>query len=753
MVLLALAGCQNLRGPVWSPDGKRVAYTTYQKYSSSNQFATNLYLLESDDENPEPQLLGIGAACPCWTPDGLTLYFIGDRDAEGLYTKLMRFKMGSAAPELVFRDLKLSNFQMSVDGALALFSWAKDGKLGSPVTMELWQPATGLRTQLKDLNEVYSPALTPNGKTIAYAQKPAPNLPSLLLTCNLENGARIPKEEPLALFPTREQNELSSAPFVIDPFPDNERLLFYAPGSASIWSMKVDDHDGNTIVQYPLPQGALSPAMVAFSEDSSFATLSCMQSAPDKLLYQVYRLDFASKKFIKLDGNSEVLLGGHVLDPHAARRKGGTRYAWICGAGLALGEPGRARYFPANPDQCLAASAMQIRQGEPDKALAAAMKARELKPLPEDLGELDRAEARAYMAVKNYVRAGDAFERAFLLFPVGPEGIKYVFPPESGLPTRPQSELDNALREFDELIKTVPGNALLTLLKQGLVARSQGKHKEAIKIYEKAYPVCADEGRHGGIRFLQGMCAFESGDMLQAADKWEAVARNPDFPQADFAAGLSALAYALDGHPQSLQKAAAVLQAPAVKGSPLAKEYAQILNQVRGKIFREHIESKDAPSANKTVSARVETDRYFVPYASIKPIQLDPADKTAHHLGLRMIKTSTVSLGEGLPPLIRIPQEIGAPVFSPDDQLMAFSINGDVAPMQNKFCDLMVVNRTGKILFGSQNAATSGHVRSRFAISSLEWASADELKVSGSEVDVFGGETPFNRSIPLPHKP
>ena len=46
--LLLLASCQEIRGPVWSLDGKRLAYTAYSA-NATGIFDTTLYILEADD--------------------------------------------------------------------------------------------------------------------------------------------------------------------------------------------------------------------------------------------------------------------------------------------------------------------------------------------------------------------------------------------------------------------------------------------------------------------------------------------------------------------------------------------------------------------------------------------------------------------------------------------------------------------------------------------------------------------------------
>ncbi|MFH0939622.1 MAG: hypothetical protein V1899_10140 [Planctomycetota bacterium] len=737
LALVSLTACQEIRGPVWSPDGKRLAFTTYTANPTST-FDTGLYTLETDDENAEPELVAKAAAFPCWGTDSQTIYYLGDRDTQGFYTKIFKRKAG-VAPQAVLSNLRVTNLQMTADAMLGLLCTGQSARPGSPVTIKLWNPADGKLTELSQLGEIYSPALMPNGKVIAYAQKPTAELP-LLCICKLD-GSR-----PEAVFPTETEKEPNATTYIIHAFPDNDRFLFYSPGGAALWTIR---RDGTNIRRYALPEGLSSPIMVAFDENANSASVTLTQAAAEKVLYQVYRVAFDKKTFTRLDGDSAELLGGHVLDPRAIRRKGPIRYAWLSAAGLTVGEPGKARYYPMSAAQCIAASAFQIKQGESQKAVQSVMKARELQLPSENLNELDKAEARAYLADKQPDNAADAFERSALLFPIGSDGLKFIFPASTGLPRPAPAEMAAALKEMDDLIKALPDNRLLPLLKQALAAREQGNQRQALDFYRQAVPILPDQARLGGVRFLEAMCAFELCDLQLAAEKWEAAARSADFPQASYAAGLSAIAYLLTERPENVAKANTVLQLTVARNSPLANEFSQLTGWLRGKAFVERAHSQETVSADGRMRCWVDYETYYLPLAGPAPVRVSDRDGkvTERRIGVRSVTTSSIWVVGNQQPIFRIPCRISVPVIAPNATALAFSAHGEVFPLSNNFCEVYVIDTRGKLLLGDIKATFTGQVMSRYIVKTIVWNGPQNVTVTGSEVDVFGAETTFSKTL------
>ncbi len=750
MTLVLLAGCQELQGPTWSNDGRRIAYTLYTQGQTAagaplSYLDTSVYVVEVEDDNGEAQLIAKGAAFPRWLPDNTTLYYLGDRDQAGFYTKIFKYTKNAAGaePQPVLSNLHLTGFQLSVDGAVALLVSGREARPGSPGTVEIWNVASNKRTPLGALTELYSPALLPDGSAIVYSQKPAESLP-LLGICDLDGT------QPRVIFPTEEQNDPTAATYVVHPFPDRVRVLFYAPGSTKIWTMRTDT---TAIKSFPLPENLSTPVMVRIDDDGNSAVLTLAQASSERVVFQSYRLDFTTKKFTHLDGDSATLTGANAADPRAAHHNGTLRQAWLSPGGLALGEPGKARYFPLTPTECMAASALQIRQGEADKAVASALKAHELQPPPLDAGELDRADARAYLAAKQYDPACDSFEKALLLHPIGgPHGLTFLFPPGAGLPRPAPAETAAVVKEMEQLCTAAPQNKLIPLLRRAYEARLKGEYNDAEEAYRLASPICPDEATVGGLRFQEAMCFFENGELVHAGEKWEAAARTTDFPQAQYAAALSAIAYTLDGHGDAANKANAVTQLSAAKTGPLTNELAQLIASVKGRPYRDHSVSKENATPDDALKTWVEIDIYSIPFASLTPQRvLDKDGKYVdRHIGVKTLTASAVGLSGAQAPIFHIPCAITIPTIAPDRRHLAFAAEGEVFPLNPSFCDVYVIDMKGNISIGNTNVLTTGLLSGRNTITGLSFNDGAELKVSGSTIDVFGGETPYSKAVPIP---
>jgi hypothetical protein len=743
-LLLVLCGCQELQGPMWTSDSRRIAYTAYTQ-TSGGLLETSVYTVDADDDGAEQTLVAKGAAFPHWMLDNATLYYLGDRDQQGFYTKIYKTKVGAnGAPQVALANQRLTGFQMAADGSVALLFSGRDGKPGSPGYADKWEPATTGKVDntIRQLGEMYSPALLAGGNGIAFSTKPGDQY--VLWICEL-NGSK-----PNPVFPTADQNEPSAAPFVSHAFPvPSDRILFYSPGGSTVFTIR---RNGDGLRRYPLPEGISSPVMVSIA-DENVATLTMAQVSGEKVSFQAYRLDFTTKKFTPVGDPGPSIVGGDAADPRSYHHTTAPRYAWISPAGLALGEPGKARYFPNTATEFLAACALQLKQGEVDKALASVEKAREFTPGPEDPGELDRAESRVCLAAKQYERAGELYEHALLHYPIGNDGLTFLFPPNSGLPRSVPASVTTQLKEMDALIKAAPANQKLPLLRQALQMRIDGKHDKALELYPKIAPLCADQALVAGLRFQEALCQFETGDVARAAEKWEQASRVSDFSQAQYAAGLSAVCYVLDApHADVVPKAIAALALPAAKGGPLATEFSQLLTFLKGKSYREH-EKGPEQKGDGGVSTWAEYDRYYIPFASLRPQRIveKGAKPVEMHIGARPVTVSAIWLNNGSQdPICRVPFETTSPILAPGAKHVAFVATGDIFPLPPKSCEIYVVDLRGQIILGDAQAIGTGQLARRSTISNMSWSDPNDLKIIGTLVDAFGGETAYSKNVLVP---
>ena len=758
-LLLAVTGCQDLRGPVWAPDGQLIAYTTYTHTQDGKVLETAVHLVDPGDDTGESVLLAKDAACPSWAPDGLSLYYLARRDQQGFYNAILRYtsggaKLGEGQRFTVIEQpgLKLVGLQVTADGTGALLCSANDTRPGAPQQVEHLR-LTDFKRQKIEVGEVYSPALTPDGRLLAYAQRPPadPKAPVFVAVLELD---RKPLQ-PQAIFPTQTDNEPGAPYYVVQAFPDSDRVLFYAPGAKRIW---VARRDGQRPNSYELPAGLSSPLMVALAEDGKTATLTMAGSAKGgRIHYHVYKLTFASRRFDRLDGDSPALLGGHALDPKCTRRNAPERWAWLSSGGLALGVPGNARYFPKTADQYLSTSRALIQQKQYAQALSAALKAREAGPPPEDPGAFDRAEASAYLASGDGTRASEAFEKSILLFPVGPHGLRFIFPANSGMPQGAGTDAKALVAEMEAYAEANPQDHLLVPLRNALLARVNGDYAKAMEHYREAEKVSPSEAFTGGVKFLEGMTAYEQGEMFEAGTRWESAARSNAFPQAEYAAGLAAIAYALDGRAHALSKADQALRLGVDMKGPLKTELDRLPQELRGLNYKQARASPLVHSPDKAFNTWVDITEYVVPQAYVRPTLVLCADRKyqQRRIAAQLLTKSTVMLAglpEGTQAVVRVPRHISPPSFGPGNDLLAFTAQGEVFPLPDTFCEAYVVDFRGRILLGDARALQSGTLSTRSVINALTWTGARELHVKGSYLDVFGNETLLDKQETLTGK-
>lgn len=751
--LLALSGCQEFQGPAWSPDGQHLAFTTYKlNKNKDGGIETNLYLLTPDAPNAEPIQLALDAACPRWVSDenGPVVYFLAKRDRQGCFTSLLRHRPGPGAGviETVQEKIKLNSFQMSVDGSVAMLASGKDGTPGTPQTLEVWIPKGDKRSSLRQLGDVNSYALSPNGQVLAYTQVPKGGTKPIVAILELDRKDPTPR----AVFPTQDADEPSAKSYVVHAFADNTRFLFYAPGGENVWTT---DLDGKTLASYPLPAGYSAPLVASIGDDGKSAMLTLAKGAGGEIQYQVFSLDFRTKAFKPVGDRAQELIGGHSVDPRTAARPGNQRWAWLSEAGLALGRPegtGKVRYYPRTGEQFLAASALYLKQGDNDDALAAALKAGEVQPRPDDLGAQGMAEARAYLATQKGLRAASSFERAYLLYPVRAEGVGFIFSANSGLPQAGAEYSEKLIADMEKYLAASPDDKLLSLLLSALQARANGNFTEALSSYRSAEQHCGSEDLVGGVKFLQGMTAFESGDLYMAGEHWEAAARSKEFPQADYAAGMSFISFMLDKRTGADRRAEGVFRVGLSRTKVLKDDLTALRDELAGKAHRQNRLSNEVKSADQTLRAWVDINEFLLPVAVLKPQMVLGADRkfAPRRLFARTVTASSVQvagLPEGTKTLLRVPLPISVPQFAPNSTaaggLLSFEAQGEVFPVANAYCEVYVVNLAGAVLRGNAEALKTSHLAARTVIAKSAWTGPNQLNVQGKRIDVFGNETPY----------
>ena len=145
--------------PVWSPDGRRLAFTSHQ----SDQADIWLFDLETGQQTN----LTLDPAWdyqPTWSPDGQALAFVSERDGDAeIYRQPLD---GSAAVQLTFNDHQDKRPAWSPDGKRIAFASVVDG-IERLYQLDLEDEAAIKPLLPTDLNAT-GPVWSPDGNLIAF---------------------------------------------------------------------------------------------------------------------------------------------------------------------------------------------------------------------------------------------------------------------------------------------------------------------------------------------------------------------------------------------------------------------------------------------------------------------------------------------------------------------------------------------------------------------------------------------------------
>jgi TolB protein len=155
----------NFRGsnsaPAWSPDGRNVALTL------SREGIAQIFLIPR--EGGAPTRLTSSRAIdtePAFTPDGRSLYFVSDR---GGAPQIYRMAVAGGAPERVtFEGSYNIGPAVSPDGRLLAYVTRRGNGSFQLTTMDL---QSGRVQALTDSQDDDSPSFAPNGRLLVYATK------------------------------------------------------------------------------------------------------------------------------------------------------------------------------------------------------------------------------------------------------------------------------------------------------------------------------------------------------------------------------------------------------------------------------------------------------------------------------------------------------------------------------------------------------------------------------------------------------
>ena len=180
----------NFRGsnsaPAWSPDGRTIAATLSRDGNSQ------LYLLGVNGEDPR-RLTSSSAIDtePVFAPDGRTIYFVSDR---GGGPQIYRTPTGGGAVERVtFNGSYNISPSLSPDGRLLAYVNRNGGNAFRVMVQEL---SGGTTQPITDTSEDEHPSFAPNGRMIVYATRSQGR--DVLMTSTVDGKIRAKLVSPLA---------------------------------------------------------------------------------------------------------------------------------------------------------------------------------------------------------------------------------------------------------------------------------------------------------------------------------------------------------------------------------------------------------------------------------------------------------------------------------------------------------------------------------------------------------------------------
>ena len=150
--------------PAWSPDGKKIAFQSYRDFNGE------IYVMDADGGNPKnlTKAPGVGDGSPAWSPDGKKIAFVSRRD--GNSEVYVMNADGTDQRNLTKHPANDRIPSWSKDGR-QIFFWSNRGANEEPLKRYMVLASGG--------NSIKSPApwgvLSPDGKLIAFASGANPN--------------------------------------------------------------------------------------------------------------------------------------------------------------------------------------------------------------------------------------------------------------------------------------------------------------------------------------------------------------------------------------------------------------------------------------------------------------------------------------------------------------------------------------------------------------------------------------------------
>jgi hypothetical protein len=712
---LLAAGCGPelpLSAPQWSPRGDRAAFVRYTPEVGS------LYLVDPA-AGDEPRLVEKGVERFAFSSGGAKILYLRPAPEDGkkggalVSLDVYGTEIQKDVPKTLLSAEKGAEFRNLMAAAGGKVYLEKSTAAGKRLLVE-FDPATG-KTEALKLEEPHW-ILLPGA---------AGGKPAAILMRDDKTGVELlrktlPDGKPAAVGAVKGEG-LGSGDlrFLGGNASSGELILWVDEKERRRELLLVTSRGGKPAVRrYKLPvrlgeeKGQRIPLAACFAADGAKAFFSLLlegRSEADRVLTEAWELDVKSGKARKL---SEAR--GRLVGCPGFARGGGKRLEFTAG-GLALLQAGSktpARFWPLTIAERSDAARAFLKAKRADRALALVSTALNKARASDDWSALYVLKSEVLAAAGKPKEAANAYLESLLRYPVTAEA-------------RDDRLVAKKLRAWSD---AQPGHRILMLVAQAYKHRAAGKYVAAARSFKEAASFSGDRAWAAGLMFGCAVNLFEAGKGAAAGPIFRNVSKTGEFPQADWAAGLCVIAYAIGGRGDM---AAEEIQrcTDRYANSILIGDFRALATTVRSRARKARTLENVAGAGGS--AARIEARPASFAHVSLVPREVAGVGKRRLALVNRDLYRVVLAPKNGPQRALldRVPLKLSELSFSPNGRRLAF-LAGEKGARS-----LYALDLSGKARLGNLEALMSGRPDPTTRAESYDWDEGKNLPAPPAAAD------------------